>query len=120
MKAPPEEHKTMAAGKATGHEKDALGFKTPLRENRSRILTNIGRDTMPRSYAAGECFVLPAAFPMDSFDLVLLEAMTSRVPMVASDIAASPEVIKHEVTRLLFNPGDENHVIEGHCQGKQR
>lgn len=52
--------------------------------------------------------VLVAASPMESFSLVVQEAMYSGVPVVASDVGGIPEQIEHGIHGYLFDAGDEN------------
>jgi glycosyltransferase involved in cell wall biosynthesis len=47
----------------------------------------------------------------EGFGLVLLEAMSARVPIVASNISAIPEVLGND-SRQLFDPGDHRGLAE--------
>jgi len=51
-----------------------------------------------------DLLLLPSA--TESFGLVALEAMTSGVPVIASDIGGIPEVVEHGVTGYLAPVGD--------------
>ncbi len=53
---------------------------------------------------AFDCLVL--ASRAEPFGLVLLEAMRAGVPVVASNAGGVPEIVRHEQTGLLFEPGD--------------
>ncbi len=54
--------------------------------------------------AAADVLLLPSE--TESFGLVALEAMTSGVPVVASDVGGIPEVVEHGVTGFLAPVGD--------------
>jgi len=43
---------------------------------------------------------------MEAFTLSVLEAMASGVPMIASVVSGTQEIIAHEETGLLFQSGD--------------
>jgi glycosyltransferase involved in cell wall biosynthesis len=43
----------------------------------------------------------------EGFGIVFLEAMASSLPILATRVAAVPEVVLDRVTALLANPGDE-------------
>ena len=43
---------------------------------------------------------------MDAFTLSVLEAMASGVPVIASAVGGTQEIVAHEETGLLFQPGD--------------
>jgi glycosyltransferase involved in cell wall biosynthesis len=60
------------------------------------------RPDMASVLAALDVFVLPATFKC--FGLILLEAMASAVPVVATDQGGAPEIVRHEQTGLLVPP----------------
>jgi glycosyltransferase involved in cell wall biosynthesis len=55
-------------------------------------------------------FVLPAIVDArgdtEGLGVVLLEAMNSRVPVIASDAGGIVDIVEHETTGLLVPPGD--------------
>lgn len=70
----------------------------------SVILT--GYDPRARQIIAGlDLLVLPSR--SETFGMVLLEAMSTGVPMVAARVGGISEVISHEVNGLLVEYGDE-------------
>jgi glycosyltransferase involved in cell wall biosynthesis len=56
-------------------------------------------------YAAMDVLVLPSVCH-ENFPLVIPEAFTAGVPVVASDLAGMAEAVRHGVDGLLFRPGD--------------
>jgi glycosyltransferase involved in cell wall biosynthesis len=71
----------------------------------------LGRRTDVRSLlAAADLFVFPSRY--EGFGFALVEAMAARVPIVASDRSATPEIIRDGVHGLLFRLGDQEHLAE--------
>jgi glycosyltransferase involved in cell wall biosynthesis len=70
----------------------------------------VTRDTLPALYAAADLFVLPAVHDekgnVDGLPNVILEAMASGLPVVASSISGIPLAVEDEVTGLLVAEGD--------------
>ena len=62
------------------------------------------QDDFATTLAACDVFLLPSA--SESFGLAALEAMSSGVPVIASDVGGVPEVIDDGVTGLLAPVGD--------------
>jgi glycosyltransferase involved in cell wall biosynthesis len=56
-------------------------------------------------YAAMDVLVLPSVCH-ENFPLVIAEAFTAGVPVVASNLAGMAEVVRHGIDGLLFRPGD--------------
>lgn len=52
--------------------------------------------------AGWDIFLMPSLW--EGFGLVLLEAMSKRVPVIASNVSAIPEVVEHGQTGLLVPP----------------
>jgi glycosyltransferase involved in cell wall biosynthesis len=55
---------------------------------------------------AADCFICPSMWG-EATGLVNLEAQSSGVPVIASEIGGIPEFVLHERTGFLFTPGDD-------------
>jgi glycosyltransferase involved in cell wall biosynthesis len=65
---------------------------------------------LPDLYRSADVVVFPTVWRTEGFGMVAAEAMACGVPVVASRIAAIPEVVDDGVTGLLFAPGDEREL----------
>jgi glycosyltransferase involved in cell wall biosynthesis len=74
------------------------------------------RDTLPDLYRAADLFTLPAVHDpkgnVDGLPNVILEAMASGLPVVASDISGIPLAVVHEETGLLVPEGDPQALLQ--------
>jgi PEP-CTERM/exosortase A-associated glycosyltransferase len=72
-------------------------------------------ETIPGIYSVIDILVYPR-YSMRLTELVTplkpLEAMAMSKPLAASDIGGHRELIRHEVTGLLFTPGDVSSLVE--------
>jgi glycosyltransferase involved in cell wall biosynthesis len=64
------------------------------------------REDIPELLAPSDLFILPSRF--EGLPIVLLEAMAARLPVIASNISGSNELIKDEKNGLLFE--SENYL----------
>lgn len=62
------------------------------------------RSDIAQLLMAYDLFLMPSLW--EGFGLVALEAMGKRLPVIASDISALPEVVVHQETGLLVPPKD--------------
>ena len=78
---------------------------------RVELAGRVDDERLRREYAEADAFVLPAIVDArgdtEGLGVVLLEAMNSRVPVVASDAGGITDIVEHERTGLLVPPGDE-------------
>jgi glycosyltransferase involved in cell wall biosynthesis len=67
-------------------------------------------DELRRQYAAASAFVLPAIVDVrgdtEGLGVVLLEAMNSRIPVIASNAGGIVDIVEHERSGLLVPAGD--------------
>jgi phosphatidylinositol alpha-mannosyltransferase len=70
-----------------------------------RFLGHVPSEDLPRWYATGDLFVSPAS-GNESFGIVLLEAMASGCPVVASDIPGYRSVVIPGLNGMVFPAGN--------------
>ena len=75
-------------------------------DERVEFRGQLSSEELPRVLAEAEIFVFPTVWGTEGFGMVAAEAMACGVPVVASRIAAIPEVVLDEETGLLVEPGD--------------
>ena len=71
------------------------------------IFTGI-REDMPAIYAA--CDIMVNASFTEGLPMTILEAMASRLPIIATDVGAVGEVIKNQENGILLQAGDEHQL----------
>ncbi|HZS94667.1 MAG TPA: glycosyltransferase family 4 protein, partial [Chloroflexota bacterium] len=79
------------------------------------IVGRVPESDLPRYHRSADVFCAPA-ISGESFGLVLLEAMASALPIVASDIAGYRDVLTDGVEGLLVPPRDEVQLAEAVCR----
>jgi len=71
----------------------------------------ISDEELPRCYNACDLFVMPT-IRLESFGLVLAEAMACEKPVIASRIGGVPDVIQDGIDGILVSPGDINSIYK--------
>jgi phosphatidylinositol alpha-mannosyltransferase len=94
-----------------GPERDAIRHLPYAVREQVIMLGNVPHDRLPSLHAASEVFCAPAT-GRESFGIVLVEALSSGLPVVASDIPGYREVVRDGVTALLTPPGDPGAVAD--------
>jgi glycosyltransferase involved in cell wall biosynthesis len=78
--------------------------------DRVRFLGHLPFAGLVAEYQNAGIFALPTE--QEGFGIVFLEAMASSLPVIATRVAAVPEVVSDGVTALLVNPGDEDALAQ--------
>ncbi len=63
------------------------------------------------AFASSDIFVFPSA--MESFGLVLIEAMASGLPVVTSRVGGADEIVQSGVNGYVFKVGDTRGMVDG-------
>jgi glycosyltransferase involved in cell wall biosynthesis len=83
------------------NEADALKIKNPA----VKVLGEMPLESVTRIMAKARFLILPSEF-YENFPLVLAEAFSVGLPVVAARIGALAELVYHERNGLLFEPGN--------------
>ena len=94
-----------------GPERGAINRLPSQVRQRVVMLGNVPHDRLPSLHAASDVFCAPAT-GRESFGIVLVEALSSGLPVVASDIPGYREVVRDEVNGLLTPPRDSAAVAD--------
>lgn len=85
-----------------GPERDNLERSAP---SNVTFVGYLNRKAMGRFYRGCRFLVLPSLC-FEAFGLVAAEAMSCGKPVIGSKIGGIPEIVRHDQTGLLFEPGD--------------
>lgn len=94
-----------------GPEQDAFDGVPERVRQRVAMLGALPDEALPGYYAAADLFVGPAT-GHESFGIVLLEAMASGMPIVASDLPGYRCVVRDEIEGLLVPVGDATSLAD--------
>ncbi|MFA5248113.1 MAG: glycosyltransferase family 4 protein [Patescibacteria group bacterium] len=79
--------------------------------NKVKFLGNVSDEDLPKKYQEADCFVLPSTNKGEAFGIVLIEAMASGLPVIASDLSGVRGVFSSE-SGLLIKSGDAEELKE--------
>jgi glycosyltransferase involved in cell wall biosynthesis len=88
-----------------GRDRDAVDRLDPSTRSRVHMLGTVPHAELPGVLVAGDVFLAPA-LGQETFGYVLIEAMASGVPVVASRIPGYDEVVRDDIDGILVPPGD--------------
>ena len=72
--------------------------------------SNLSKKEILNEYEKASIFILPSY--EESFGIVLLEAMATGTPIIATSVGGIPYVVQEKVTGYLVNPGDIENIIK--------
>ena len=75
-------------------------------EDRVSFMGYVPSQQLPKFFGVTDIFVLPS-ITAEAFGIVLLEAMASGKPIVATNVGGIPEVVESSKSGILVGPGDE-------------
>ncbi len=76
-------------------------------DNYVEFLGSIPLDKLPKVYSRSDILVFPSLSDVESLGLVLLEAMSFGLPIVASKVGGVPFIMTNNRNGILFEPGDD-------------
>ena len=75
------------------------------------LLGRLPEEQLADCYAAADCFVLPTK-ALECFGLIVLEAFACNTPVIASNVAAIPELAERQGREWMFEPGDVRQLAD--------
>jgi glycosyltransferase involved in cell wall biosynthesis len=75
------------------------------------LLGRLPEEQLADCYAAADCFVLPTK-ALECFGLIVLEAFACNTPVIASNVAAIPELAERQGLDWMFEPGDVKQLAD--------
>ncbi len=75
------------------------------------LLGRLPEEQLADCYAAADCFVLPT-IALECFGLIVLEAFACNTPVIASNVAAIPELAAQQGPDWMFEPGDASQLAD--------
>lgn len=78
------------------------------------LLGRVPEEQIADCYAAADCFVLPTR-ALECFGLIVLEAFACNTPVIASSVAAIPELAERQNADWMFEPGNTMQLATRIC-----
>ncbi|MFA6106819.1 MAG: glycosyltransferase family 4 protein [Patescibacteria group bacterium] len=80
--------------------------------DKTKFLGSVSSDELPKLYRSADIFVLPSVAKGEAFGLVLLEAMASGTPVIASNLPGVRSVFQDGIQGYLARAGDAKDLAE--------
>lgn len=80
-------------------------------DRRVTFAGSVSEDELPSHYRLADVFAFPSVDKSEAFGIAALEAMSSGVPAVASDLAGVRTIVRNSVTGRTIRPGSVSSLI---------
>jgi glycosyltransferase involved in cell wall biosynthesis len=81
-------------------------------ENLVRVSGYVSTKDLPKHYSASNVLILPSISKLEAFGIVLIEAMASGLPIIASNIPGVRSVVKSSKAGFLVKPKSSNDLAK--------
>ena len=102
------------AGSAESDEEYARGIQRMIKEENLsdsiRVSGELSPEDLVNAYMKADILVHPASW--EAFGMSILDGMWYGLPVIASDIAAVPELVRHEENGFLTIPGNAEELAD--------
>ena len=78
---------------------------------RLKFLGTVSNSLLVQIYSISDLLVLPSTSSSEGFGLVLAEAMSCEVPVIASNVGGIPNVVKSHKTGLIIKPRNTLEIV---------
>lgn len=112
MKLLPENYKLIVAGEGNLKKEYMKQAKDLGLADRIYFPGYVEKDILPEHYNLADLFVLPSIDKSEAFGIVLIEALASGTPVVASNLKGVRTVVDSGRTGLLFQPRNPRDIAE--------
>lgn len=82
-------------------------------ERRVAFAGSVSEDALPLHYRLADVFAFPSVDKSEAFGIAALEALSSGVPVVASDLAGVRTIVRDGVTGRTVRPGSVSALVGG-------
>ena len=79
-------------------------FRMKVDPSRIIIIKEKKHEEIQEYFKASDVLICPSLY--EAFGFVNMEAMASKIPVIASKVGGIPEIVRDRYNGLLFNPGD--------------
>jgi len=98
----------------SNHVNKLLDIAKRLEVRHSIVITgNVSREKLAEFYSAADLFLFPSSY--EGFGLSMLEAMSSRVPVIASPSGGPGDILEHGVNAWLLKEPTSNEISNAVC-----
>lgn len=105
-------YKVLIVGKGELKSKyEKLAFSLGISEN-VVFFDSVSSEALPEYYRLADVVALPSVDATEAFGMVLIEAMSCGIPVIASDLPGVRSVVENSLTGILVKPRDPRDLTD--------